>query len=125
MLFYKFLKTSPASGGSAPGIPHEATPLKALPWWTSLPPEKCLRALMQACNILHPGFLTFVAWWALFVKFWRSWILLQIQSIFSEIIKNFSLPCQISFSDLLDLTKFKFEMFKIVCSKMLNLLKFM
>ena len=29
-----------ASGGSAPGTPHAVTPIQALPWWTSLPPEK-------------------------------------------------------------------------------------
>ena len=41
----------------APVSPLAATPLQALPWWTSLPPEKFLRALM---NILqtHVNFLS-------------------------------------------------------------------
>ena len=39
--FYSFFENfSGVRGALPPGTPHAATPLQALPWWTSLPPQK-------------------------------------------------------------------------------------
>ena len=40
--------------GLRPRTPYAAAPLQALPYWTSLPPEKFLQALMNCNNFRYP-----------------------------------------------------------------------